>query len=114
MTSFDTSVWREYGEPLIAGAAEGPLRGETVAVKDLYDVEGFKVGLGNPTFLAEAEVEIGSAPAVAMLLEAGADVVGIAQTDEFAYSIAGANPHYGAPPNPAVPGGLPGGSSSGP
>ncbi|MEO8529225.1 MAG: amidase family protein [Pseudolysinimonas sp.] len=114
MTSFDPTVWREYGAPLVAGAAEGPLRGETVAVKDLYDVEGFAVGVGNPTFLAEAEVEIGSAPAVTMLLEAGADVVGIAQTDEFAYSIVGANPHYGAPPNPAVPGGLPGGSSSGP
>ncbi|MDQ1530376.1 MAG: amidase, partial [Microbacteriaceae bacterium] len=55
-----------------------------------------------------------SAPAVQALLYAGADVVGIAQTDEFAYSIAGANPHYGTPPNPAVPGGLPGGSSSGP
>jgi Asp-tRNA(Asn)/Glu-tRNA(Gln) amidotransferase A subunit family amidase len=41
-------------------------------------------------------------------------VTGIARTDEFAYSIAGANPHYGTPPNPAVPGRLPGGSSSGP
>lgn len=39
---------------------------------------------------------------------------GIAQTDEFAYSLAGANDHYGTPPNPAAPGRLPGGSSSGP
>jgi len=65
-------------------------------------------------FLAEAPVEVGTAPAVQQLLDAGADIRGIAQTDEFAYSIAGANPHYGPPPNPAVPGGLPGGSSSGP
>lgn len=114
MSAPDPSVWREYGTPLVAGAADGPLRGETVAVKDLYDVEGFAVGLGNPTYLAEAPVEVGSATAVQVLLDAGADVVGIAQTDEFAYSIAGANAHYGAPPNPAVPGGLPGGSSSGP
>src|SRR5258706_11065710 len=99
VTAFDTAVWRELGDPLIAGAAEGPLRGETVAVKDLFDVEGFAVGVGNPTFLAEAPVEVGSAPAVSMLLGAGADVVGIAQCDEFAYSIAGANSHYGAPPN---------------
>jgi amidase len=110
----NTSVWREYATPLVAGAPNGPLAGETVAVKDLYEIEGFAVGLGNPTFLAEATREVGTAPAVSQLLEAGADVVGIAQTDEFAYSIAGANPHYGTPPNPAVPGGLPGGSSSGP
>ncbi|MDO9079141.1 MAG: amidase family protein, partial [Brevundimonas sp.] len=48
------------------------------------------------------------------LLAAGASVPGIAQTDEFAYSIAGRNPHYGTPPNPAVLGGVPGWSSSGP
>ena len=110
----DNRVWREFGTPLIAGAVEGPLSGETVAVKDLYELEGFAVGVGNPTFLAEAPIEVGTAPAVAVLLEAGADVAGIAQTDEFAYSIAGANAHYGTPPNAAVPGGLPGGSSSGP
>ncbi|WP_395638452.1 amidase family protein [Pseudolysinimonas sp.] len=114
LNSFDTSVWRELGDPLVAGAADGPLSGETVAVKDLYEIAGFAVGAGNPTFLAEAPVEVGTAPAVQQLLDAGAALRGIAQTDEFAYSIAGANPHYGPPPNPAVPGGLPGGSSSGP
>ncbi|MEO5535734.1 MAG: amidase family protein, partial [Pseudolysinimonas sp.] len=71
-------------------------------------------GAGNPAYLREARPATETAPAVAALLGAGASVRGIAQTDEFAYSIAGANPHYGAPPNPAVPGGLPGGSSSGP
>jgi amidase len=112
--SVNTSVWRENGTPLIAGAPDGPLAGETVAVKDLYEIAGFAVGVGNPTFLAEATLEVGTAPAVSQLLEAGADIQGIAQTDEFAYSIAGANAHYGPPPNPAVPGALPGGSSSGP
>jgi len=38
----------------------------------------------------------------------------VARTDEFAYSIAGDNAHYGTPPNGALPGALPGGSSSGP
>jgi Asp-tRNA(Asn)/Glu-tRNA(Gln) amidotransferase A subunit family amidase len=108
------SVWRELGDPLVPGAADGPLAGETVAVKDLYEVAGYAVGVGNPTFLAEAPIEVGNAPAVQQLLDAGADIRGIAQTDEFAYSIAGANPHYGPPPNPAVAGALPGGSSSGP
>jgi amidase len=110
----DTRVWRELGDPLVAGASDGPLAGETVAVKDLYEIAGFAVGVGNPTFFAEAPVEVGTAPAVQQLLDAGATIRGIAQTDEFAYSIAGANPHYGPPPNPAVPNGLPGGSSSGP
>jgi amidase len=110
----DSSVWREVGDPLVAGAPRGPLHGETVAVKDLFAVAGFAVGVGNPTFLAEAPIEVGTAPAVQQLLDAGASVQGIAQTDEFAYSIAGANPHYGPPPNPAAPGALPGGSSSGP
>jgi amidase len=110
----NTSVWRELGDPLVPGAPDGPLAGETVAVKDLYEITGFAVGAGNPVFLAESPIEVGTAPAVQQLLDAGADIRGIAQTDEFAYSIAGANPHYGPPPNPAVPGGLPGGSSSGP
>jgi Asp-tRNA(Asn)/Glu-tRNA(Gln) amidotransferase A subunit family amidase len=72
------------------------------------------VGAGVPEYLREAPVETRTAPAVQALLDAGADVAGIARTDQFAYSIAGDNESYGTPPNAAVPGGLPGGSSSGP
>lgn len=110
----DTSIWRELGDPLVAGAASGPLRGKTVAVKDLFEVEGFAVGAGVPAYLAESPVARGTAAAVQELLDAGASIRGIAQTDEFAYSMAGRNAHYGTPPNGALPGGLPGGSSSGP
>lgn len=112
--AIDARVWRTVGSPLVAGAASGPLVGQTVAVKDLFDIEGFRVGAGNPTWLTEAPVADGTAPALTALLAAGASIRGIAQTDEFAYSITGANPHYGTPPNPLVPGALPGGSSSGP
>jgi len=125
------TIWRIVGNPLVpalpAAVAEGvvdpdglpvtvpqPLSGMTVAVKDLYDVAGFTVGAGIPEFLAEAPVATADAPAVAALRAAGASVQGIAQTDEFAYSIAGKNVHYGTPPNAAVPGAIPGGSSSGP
>lgn len=108
------AVWRTVGTPLVAGAPDGPLAGHTVAVKDLFELTGHAVGAGNPAFLAERLPASRTAPAVQALLDAGAAVRGIAQTDEFAYSIAGANAHYGTPPNPAVPGGLPGGSSSGP
>ena len=110
----NSTVWRIVGTPLVAGAPEGPLAGQTVAVKDLYDVAGFAVGAGIPAFLAASSPATVSSPAVQALLDAGANITGIAQTDEFAYSIAGRNPHYGTPPNPAVVGGVPGGSSSGP
>jgi Asp-tRNA(Asn)/Glu-tRNA(Gln) amidotransferase A subunit family amidase len=113
-SAVNSSVWRVVGAPLIAGAPGGPLAGETVAVKDLYDVAGHAVGAGIPAYLLESAVATVNAPAVQALLDAGAAVTGIAQTDEFAYSIAGRNPHYGTPPNPSVVGGVPGGSSSGP
>ncbi|MCK6066337.1 DUF3225 domain-containing protein [Microbacterium sp. EYE_512] len=112
--AFDRSVWRSVGDPFFQGAWEGPLAGLTVAVKDLFAVKGFRIGAGNPTYLEEARPETTTAPAVSDLLRGGASLRGIARTDEFAYSIAGDNPHYGTPPNGAVPGALPGGSSNGP
>lgn len=110
----DPTVWREYGTPLVPGCQGGPLRGETIAVKDLFSVAGHRIGAGNEAWLAQAEVETTTAPAVAKLLRAGADIAGIARTDEFAYSLAGTNAHYGTPPNPAAPERIPGGSTSGP
>ncbi len=134
--ALNKAVWRVVGAPLVpalpAAAVAGPnaaagggagssagggtraLEGLTVAVKDLYDVAGFAVGAGVPEYLAEASVASSDADAVHALRAAGAAVQGIAQTDEFAYSIAGRNVHYGTPPNPAVAGAIPGGSSSGP
>ncbi|WP_416962130.1 amidase [Streptomyces sp. Agncl-13] len=111
---FDTTVWRAIGDPLVAADAQGPLDGIGVAVKDLFAVAGQPVGAGVPAWLAEQRPELQSAPAVRALLAAGAHVVGIARTDEFAYSLAGTNAHYGTPPNPAAPGCVSGGSSSGP
>ena len=112
--AIDPRIWREVGTPLLAGSGSGPLSGEQVAVKDLFAIAGHRIGAGVPAQLADAPIETVTAPAVQVLLEAGADVLGIARTDELAYSIAGANLHYGTPPNARVPGGLPGGSSNGP
>ena len=111
---FDTTVWRAVGDPLVSARAQGPLNGVGVAVKDLFAVAGQPVGAGVPAWLAEQRPQARSAPAVAALLDAGAHLVGIARTDEFAYSLAGTNPHYGTPPNPAAPGCVSGGSTSGP
>lgn len=112
--ALNRAVWRTVGDPLWQGAWEGPLEGLTVAVKDVFAIKGYRVGAGNPAFLDSARPEPTTAPAVSDLLRGGASLRGIARTDEFAYSIAGDNPHYGTPPNGALPGALPGGSSSGP
>ncbi|MBO3094326.1 AtzH-like domain-containing protein [Cellulomonas dongxiuzhuiae] len=111
--AFDARVWRVLADPLIVGAADGPLARRTVAVKDMFAVAGQRVGAGNPTWLAGASVEPRHAAAVDRLLAAGADVRGVARTDELAYSLAGTNAHSGAAPNPRAPGRVPGGSSSG-
>jgi Asp-tRNA(Asn)/Glu-tRNA(Gln) amidotransferase A subunit family amidase len=107
-------IWRIVGQPLLSGAAEGPLQRVRVAVKDLYAVAGHRVGAGVPAFCAEQEPAADCAPVVQALLDAGAAVVGIAHTDEFAYSIAGVNFHYGPSPNPVAPHAASGGSTSGP
>jgi amidase len=109
----DRAVWRVAGAPLVPAPGEGALTGLTVAVKDVYAVEGQRLGGGVPSFLREATPEPRNAAAVEALLHHGADVVGIAQTDQFAYSIAGANRQYGVPLNPLAPHALPGGSTSG-
>jgi amidase len=91
----------------------GALAGRTLAVKDLYDVQGLKTGAGNPAWLDSHEPATDDAWAVARLMDAGARLVGKTLTDEMAYSLIGANHHYGTPPNPAAPDLIPGGSSSG-
>ncbi|MCK0117334.1 DUF3225 domain-containing protein [Isoptericola sp. S6320L] len=112
--ALDRRIWRTVGDPLVPGASDGPLAGLAVAVKDLFAIAGHPVGAGNPTYLDGRRPETSTAPAVSDLLRGGAVVRGIARTDEFAYSIAGDNAHYGTPPHGALPGALPGGSSSGP
>jgi Asp-tRNA(Asn)/Glu-tRNA(Gln) amidotransferase A subunit family amidase len=112
----DPRVWRVLPAPgpLVAPTGTGVLDGETVAVKDLFAVAGQRIGAGNPAWLAAAPVEAEHAGAVGRLLDAGAALAGIARTEEFAYSLTGANAHYGTPPNPRAPGRISGGSTSGP
>ncbi|WP_218220639.1 amidase [Nesterenkonia sp. Act20] len=116
MSTAEPTIWRVGGDPdapLIPSSGTGPLGGQNVAVKDLYAIAGHSIGAGNPAWLAEAPEQTSTAPPVRQLLEAGAAITGIAQTDEFALSLAGTNQHYGTPPNPAAPDRISGGSSSG-
>lgn len=96
-----------------APTAKGPLDGMRFAVKDVVDVAGCVTGLGHPDWRRSHEPASIDAACVARLLSAGAELTGKTHTDEFAYSLAGQNVHYGTPPNPAVADGIPGGSSSG-
>jgi len=98
---------------IMAPAGSGPLDGTTFAVKDLIDVAGTVTGGGNPDWAAGRPPAARSAPVVDRLLAAGARLAGKTVTDELAFSLEGDNHHYGTPPNPAAPGHLPGGSSSG-
>ncbi|WP_084143730.1 amidase [Methylocapsa acidiphila] len=91
----------------------GALSGLTFAVKDFIDVAGCRTGGGSPDWLASHAAAAVSAPAVEALLGAGAQLIGKTNMDELAFSLEGANAHYGTPVNPACPDRLPGGSSSG-
>jgi amidase len=98
--------------PLV-GATNGPLAGLTCAVKDMYDIAGEVAGCGNPDWLAGHAPAAQNCPAVQVLLDAGASIIGKTICDEFFFSVTGANAHYGTPVNARAPGRLPGGSSSG-
>lgn len=97
----------------VAGSASGPLAGLSAVVKDMYDIAGERTGGGSPDWLAAQKPATRNAAVVQKLLDAGATVTGKTVCDEFFYSIAGVNAHYGTPVNPRAPGRLPGGSSSG-
>ena len=94
-------------------ASSGPLKGERLAVKDIYDVAGMVTGCGNPQIEAESPRAARSAPVVKKLLDAGAEFLGKTQTDELAFSLMGQNSHFPYPINPAAPDRVTGGSSSG-
>ena len=107
------NAFMDHPEVPVAHAESGPLSGLTLAVKDIYDVAGYKTGCGSPVKMAEAEVATQSAPAVQKLLDAGARFVGKTTTEELAFSLNGNNVHYPQPINSAAPDRLTGGSSSG-
>ncbi|XP_057502565.1 amidase 1-like [Actinidia eriantha] len=92
---------------------ELPLKGLTFAVKDIFDVDGYITGFGNPDWARTHSAATSTAPAVLAVLRGGATCVGKTVMDEMAYSINGENQHYGTPENPCAPDRVPGGSSSG-
>ncbi|MGI8947331.1 MAG: amidase, partial [Ornithinimicrobium sp.] len=88
----------------------GPLRGLEVGVKDLMHVDGHRVTAATRAHRSTPAAE---APAVSALRRAGADIVGTTNLHALAYGATGTSSDWGVPQNPAVPGAIPGGSSSG-
>ena len=97
----------------IPPGASGSLDGKIFAVKENIDVNGHVSTNGHPLWAETHAPAPINAIVVDLLLNAGAQLVGKTQMDEMAYSLLGANPHYGTPINPAAPDRHPGGSSSG-
>lgn len=107
------NAFLDLPEVPVASATDGPLAGLTLGVKDIFDVQGYVSGWGNPDRAAEADPATRSAPAVQRLLDAGARFIGKTQTEELAFSMIGQNVHFPHPVNPAAPDRVTGGSSSG-
>ncbi|TIT45275.1 MAG: amidase, partial [Mesorhizobium sp.] len=97
----------------VAHAELGPLAGLRLAVKDIYDVAGYRTGCGNLQKFAGGHAASRTAGAVQMILDAGARFVGKTQTDELAFALFGQNAHFPFPVNPAALDRVTGGSSSG-
>jgi len=91
-------------------AAELPLYGVPVAVKDNIDALGFQTTAACPAF---AYTPAHDATAVARLRSAGAIIVGKTNLDQFATGLVGVRSPYGIPKNPLRADLIPGGSSSG-
>jgi len=113
LTTKDARVYCTQGPDNLSATADGELNGLTFVFKDLFDVQGYVTGAGNPAWLASHQPAQQSASLIERLLANGASCVGRVQTDELAYSLNGQNIHYGTPVNPLAPNCLPGGSSSG-
>ncbi|MDP5252829.1 MULTISPECIES: amidase family protein [unclassified Vibrio] len=113
MTIQDTSVYCAQGPQYLGPTGQGILTGYQFVFKDLFDVEGFVTGAGNPTWLTTHLPAVATSPLIERCLSLGAECLGRVQTDELAYSLNGQNCHYGTPVNPAAPHCIPGGSSSG-
>ncbi|MEE9240922.1 MAG: amidase [bacterium] len=93
------------------GQIRGPLHGIPVAIKDLFDLEGFLMTAGSR--ILKDNVSTGTAECVRRIIEAGAVIVGKTNLQEFARGGTGANSFFGPTRNPWNLNCTPGGSSSG-
>jgi len=89
----------------LAQRLQGPLAGQWVAVKDIFDTVDLPTGYGSPLYAGHSPAT--EAAMVAIIRRAGGLVIAKSVTTEFAFL------HPAATLNPAAPGCTPGGSSAG-
>lgn len=94
-------------------AAKQTLAGLTFAVNDIFELEDYVTGFGNPDWARTHEAAEKTAVTVTALLKNGAVCVGQTVMGELGFGVSGENMHYGTPINPEMPAHVPGGSSSG-
>lgn len=94
-------------------AAKQTLAGLTFAINDIFELEDYVTGFGNPDWARTHEAAEKTAVTVTALLKNGAVCVGKTVTGELGFGVSGENMHYGTPINPEMPAHVPGGSSSG-
>ena len=104
------NAWISRAEAPLRGADSGRLTGLKFAVKDNIDVAGLPTTAGCPGFAYRPSRH---ATVVQKLLDAGAQVLGKTNLDQFACGLNGTRSPYGAVPNAFHPAYVSGGSSSG-
>ncbi|GAB1471843.1 amidase [Chloroflexota bacterium] len=109
LNAFITVIPPESGEPPLKG--NYPLCGLPIAVKDLYNVKGFRT-TGGSKFFADY-IPSKDAYVVEKIKKAGGRIIGKTNTHEVALGVTNKNPHYGACRNPWDVTRIPGGSSGG-
>ncbi len=107
---FAPQAWLSLPDVPLATGSSGALQGLRGAVKDNIDVAGLPTTAACPSF---AYTPTEHAAVVQRLLDAGAQVVGKTNLDQFACGLNGTRSPYGAVPNAFDPAYVSGGSSSG-